>query len=65
MPLIAGNVVVTADDKSQIATPPDVPVIAQSTEVSPHHSTVVIGGKQKTIAKSSQYLLDMISVENI
>jgi len=28
-----------------------------------YHRTVVIGGKQKTIAKNSAYLLDMITIE--
>ena len=46
------------------------PVVEQLVEsvideslTSDYHRTVVIGGKQKTIAKNSAYLLDMITIE--
>jgi hypothetical protein len=46
------------------------PVVVQQEEpkidevsTSGYHHTVVIGGKQKTIAKNSVYLIDMITIE--
>ena len=78
MPLITNNIVVGSQPQqtpvvspvvSSIPAPPPAPapvqVVSVNNEPIERHDSVVVGGKQKTIAKSSAYLMDMITIENI
>jgi hypothetical protein len=66
------NTPVAAPRPTPAPPPPPVPVAAAPVQVVSvnnepieRHDSVVVGGKQKTIAKSSAYLMDMITIENL
>lgn len=64
MPLIAGNTIIIQEQQQTQLTQQ---IVDQENDrvvpPSDFHKTVVIAGKEKVIAKHSQYLLDMITIE--
>ena len=80
MPLITNNIVVGQPQQTQIQVTPavtvpapkapafipaPVKVVSVNNEPTTRHDSIIVGGKQKTIAKSSTYLMDMITIEKI
>jgi hypothetical protein len=41
------------------------PVVSVNNEPIERHDSVIVGGKQKTMTKSSAYLMDMITIEKL
>lgn len=70
MPVIAGNLVVThADQVQEVEAVNERPVarsaqlISDGVAAHPREAVLIVNGKEKRIGRKSQYLLDMLSLE--
>jgi hypothetical protein len=60
MPIIANNLVIGSQQAEQTVKNNISPVIESSDE---NHTILVVNGKPKKISKKSQYLLDMLNLD--
>lgn len=71
MPVIAGNLVVTHADQVEeveepvIEEPTTLPaqLVGDGVAAHPREAVLIVNGKEKRIGRKSQYLLDMLSLE--
>lgn len=70
MPVFAGNIVVTHADQVEevepiIEEPTSLPaqLVGDGVAAHPREAVLIVNGKEKRIGKKSQYLLDMLSLE--
>lgn len=69
MPITAGNIVVTHADRVPEVEEPKEPtsfpaqLVSEGVAAHPREAVLIVNGKQKRIGRKSQYLVDMLSLE--
>lgn len=63
MPIIANNVIVESDSTPEPIKEGTGSPIVNRTTIDPTHPHVIVNGEAKRIGRTSQYLLDMLSLD--